>query len=271
MTKLKNKTVLLTGGAAGIGYEMCKMLLSKGVKKIIIWDINQDFISDLPSKFQNGHERVRGTYMDVTDTNRIVAEAEKLIASGNCPDILINNAGIIVGKDFAEHQHLEIDNMMNVNIMGAMHVTLAFLPAIISRGSGHIVNVASAAGLTSNPKMSVYVASKWAMTGWSDSLRIELEHLGKDLHVTTVNPYYINTGMFSGVQSTPLLPILEPESVASKIIKCIETNKLRLRMPFLVKFTPLAAGLLPPRLFDVIVGGWFGIYRSMDHFTGHKK
>jgi short-subunit dehydrogenase len=152
-----------------------------------------------------------------------------------------------------------------------MQVTRAFLPRMIEKGGGHIINVSSAAGLVSNPKMSVYVASKWAMNGWSDSLRIELEALKKDLHVTTVNPYYISTGMFDGVESTALLPILRPDYVANKIVRAIEQNKIRLRLPFLVRFTPLAAGLLPPRWFDLIIGKWFGIYRSMNHFTGHNK
>jgi short-subunit dehydrogenase len=209
--------------------------------------------------------------VDVSNTQSILLEANKLLQAGICPDILINNAGVIVGKQFVDHHPDEINFTMNVNIIGSMQVTRAFLPRMIEKGGGHIINVSSAAGLVSNPKMSVYVASKWAMNGWSDSLRIELEALKKDLHVTTVNPYYISTGMFDGVESTALLPILRPDYVANKIVRAIEQNKIRLRLPFLVRFTPLAAGLLPPRWFDLIIGKWFGIYRSMNHFTGHNK
>jgi all-trans-retinol dehydrogenase (NAD+) len=74
--------------------------------------------------------------------------------------------------------------------------------------------------MLSNPKMSVYAASKWAVTGWSDSLRLEMTQLHKNVHVTTVLPYYINTGMFDGVKSS-IMPILKPEKVAAKVIRAI--------------------------------------------------
>lgn len=271
MTKFKDKTALITGGASGIGLIISKILLEKQIKKLIIWDINPEFQAQLPHVFGQHSASVLYTIIDVANTQNILSEATKLLQAGICPDILINNAGVIVGKLFVEHEPNEIEFTMNVNIVGSMQVTRAFLPAMVEKGSAHIINVSSAAGLVSNPKMSVYVASKWAMNGWSDSLRIELEALNKDMHVTTVNPYYISTGMFDGVESTPLLPILKPDYVANKIVRAIEQNKIRLRLPFLVRFTPLAAGLLPPRWFDLIIGKWFGVYRSMNHFTGHKK
>jgi short-subunit dehydrogenase len=271
MTKLKDKTVLITGGAAGIGLIMCKLLLNKEIKQLIIWDIDKGFLQAYKAIFGLNSNRVSCSEIDVSNTQSIQKEANNLLNAGICPDIIINNAGVIVGKQFVDHEPDEINFTMNVNIIGSMQVTRAFLPTMIERGGGHIINVSSAAGLVSNPKMSVYVASKWAMNGWSDSLRIELETLNRGMHVTTVNPYYISTGMFDGVESTPLLPILKPEVVASKIVKAIECNKVRLRLPFLVRFTPLAAGLLPPRWFDLIIGKWFGIYRSMNHFVGHTK
>lgn len=271
MTKFKDRTALITGGASGIGLIISKILLQKGIKKLIIWDINPEFQAQLPHVFGQHSASVLYTVVDVSNTQSVLLEAGKLLQLGICPDVLINNAGVIVGKHFVDHEPEEIAFTMNVNIIGSMQVTRAFLPTMIEKGGAHIINVSSAAGLVSNPKMSVYVASKWAMNGWSDSLRIELEALKKDLHVTTVNPYYISTGMFDGVESTALLPILKPEYVANKIVRAIEQNKIRLRLPFLVRFTPLAAGLLPPRWFDLIIGKWFGVYRSMIHFTGHKK
>lgn len=93
-----------------------------------------------------------------------------------------------------------------------MHIALELLPEMILRGSGHIVNIASAAGFVSNPKMSVYVASKFAVVGWSDSLRLEMERNKTGVHVSTVTPYYIDTGMFAGVKT--LIPILKPEYAA---------------------------------------------------------
>src|SRR5690606_282981 len=84
-------------------------------------------------------------------------------------------------------------------------------------------------GIVSNPKMSVYAASKWSLIGWSDSLRLEMKQMDKKVNVTTIMPYYIDTGMFDGVKSK--IPILEPEAAALTIVKAIEKNKKMITIP----------------------------------------
>lgn len=111
--------------------------------------------------------------------------------------------------------------------------------------------------MLSNPKMSVYAASKWAATGWSDSVRIELEEMKSNVHVTIVTPYYINTGMFDGVKSR-IIPILKPEYVCRRIIRAIERN------------TGFWQAFLPTCVFDFFFGQVVGLYHAMDHFTGRK-
>ncbi|MOA38335.1 putative oxidoreductase SadH [compost metagenome] len=137
---------------------------------------------------------------------------------------------------------------------------------MLTRNSGHICNIASSAGLISNPKMSVYAASKWSLIGWSDSLRLEMKQLKKNIGVTTVTPYYINTGMFDGVRS--VIPLLKPEKAANKIIKAIENNRIFLSMPWSVRFVRFFQGLLPIWFFDWFVGKVMGIYSTMEHFKG---
>jgi all-trans-retinol dehydrogenase (NAD+) len=102
-----------------------------------------------------------------------------------------------------------------------------------------------------------------------DSLRIEMKLLKKNISVTTVTPYYINTGMFEGIKS--VIPILKPESVARKIIHGIEHNRIFVSMPWSVHFIRLSQGLLPVRIFDWFAGSVLGIYKTMDHFKGHKS
>jgi short-subunit dehydrogenase len=185
-------------------------------------------------------------------------------------DILFNNAGIIIGKEFHHHTHKEIDLTMRINADALMHVALEFIPGMIEKKKGHIINIASAAGLVTSPKMSVYVASKHAVVGWSESLRLELEAITKNLHVTTVTPSYINTGMFEGVRS-PVVPILKPETAARKIIAGVKKNKIFIRMPGIVYLVPFVKGILPQRWLDVVVGKWFGFHKSMDAFKGKQK
>jgi short-subunit dehydrogenase len=138
------------------------------------------------------------------------------------------------------------------------------------RPAAHIVNIASAASMLGNPRMSVYVASKWALAGWSDSLRIELAQLTPVIRVTRINPFYIATGMFHGVRS-PIIPILTPEVVIPRMLRAIEGNALSLQLPWIVNILPFVRSILPSALFDLIVGEWLGVYHTMDAFTGRQN
>ena len=158
---------------------------------------------------------------------------------------------------------------MAVNASAPMLLAREVLPGMIARNEGHVCNIASTAGMISNPRMSVYAASKWAVIGWSDSLRIELQEARSGVHVTTVAPYYIDTGMFRGVRSR-LVPILDPEKTARKIIRAIERNCDFRGIPWSFHLIRLAQGVLPTSWFDCIIGHWAGIYHTMDHFTGRK-
>ncbi|MDD8017858.1 MAG: SDR family oxidoreductase [Bacteroidota bacterium] len=270
MSTLKNKTLLITGGASGIGKLMGKLAIEKGIRTLIIWDVNSSLLEETGRELQSPSCSVRGYVVDVSKTEQIISTANQVRKEVGNIDILINNAGIVVGKYFHEHTHNDIDRSIAINSLALMHIALDFLPGMIERNSGHIVTISSAAGMVGNPKMSVYAASKWAALGWSDSLRIEMEKIGKDIHVTAVTPYYISTGMFAGVKSSIFIPITKPETAARKIIRGIERNALYVRMPLLVYTLQLVKGILPTRLFDFFVGKLLGVYSTMDEFTGRK-
>ncbi len=193
----------MTGGASGIGRIISRMMLERGAE-VVIWDISQENIDQTLSELAT-KGKISGYRVDVSN----YASVESVAKEVGAIDLLINNAGIVVGRDFSEHTISDIDRTMGVNIMAPMYLTHQFLPAMIARKSGHICNIASMAGTVSNPRMSVYAASKWGLFGWSDSLRLEMEREKTEVKVTTVLPYYINTGMFDGVQST--IPIQKPE------------------------------------------------------------
>ena len=266
MKNFKGKRVLITGGASGIGKIMGRIFLEKGAI-LIIWDINQTKIDETVEEFSKQGE-IYGYNVDISDLMQIKSASALVSSTIGTVDVLINNAGIVVGKYFQDHTSKEIEQTMNINANAPMLVTLEFLPAMIKQNSGHICNIASSAGLISNPRMSVYAASKWAVIGWSDSVRIEMQRQKINVGVTTVTPYYINTGMFDGVRS--LIPILNPERVARKIVRAIENNRIILSMPWSMHFVRFSQGLLPIWLFDWFTGNVLGIYKTMDHFTGRK-
>jgi len=268
MKQLENKTVLITGGASGIGKIMVRLMLERKAK-VIIWDINQEKIDKTVSEFSNKGD-VFGFHIDVSNVEQIHETAKKVKQEIGVVDVLINNAGIVVGKFFNEHSVVNITKTMEVNANAPMLITMEFLNDMLDQNSGHICNIASSGGLISNPKMSVYAASKWSVIGWSDSLRLEIKQMNKKVHVTTIMPYYINTGMFDGVKSK--IPILKPEATALTIIKAIERNKKMLSIPgYIYRFTRLGQAIMPVNMFDWFVGSVLGIYKTMEYFTGHKK
>ena len=267
MSQITNKTALITGGASGIGKLMGRSLLEKGLKTLVIWDINEALLATTANEFRQLGFTVYTDTVNVMDTPAMLESAEKVKQEVGTIDILINNAGIIVGKSFTTHTHADIDRTMAINTAALMHITKAFLPSMQDQQSGHIVNIASAAGLVSNPNMSVYVASKWAVIGWSDSLWLEMQRDKTGIEVTTVTPYYISTGMFDGVKS-PVIPIVKPATAANHIVKGITKNRRFVRMPLIVYTLLLVKGILPASWFDIAVGKWMGVYHSMDAFKG---
>ena len=267
--KLKNANVLITGGASGIGKLMGRMALEKGARCFIIWDININGIEATRQELSK-YGKVEGYVVDVSKYEIVEEVYKKTIKECGDIDILINCAGVITSnKTFDQQTVDEMTRTMNINTLAPMFVTRVMLPDMLKRNHGHICNIASAGGMLSNPKMSVYAASKWGAIGWSDSVRIELENMKSKVHVTTVAPYFINTGMFNGVKS-PIIPVLKPEYVSKKVIRAIEKNKRFKGIPFGFHFIRFWQFVLPTKVFDWFFGEVMGIYHAMDAFTGRK-
>ena len=270
MSSFKNKTVLITGGASGIGLLMGQRVLEQQAARLIIWDVSNENINQAKEKLHQYHNRVHCYSLNIAEPGQVNHAAQKVLQQFGPIDILINNAGIVVGKSFEHHSTDDINRTIAINLTGAMQVTRAFLPAMIDQQSGHIVNIASAAGRMANPKMSVYAGSKWGLIGWSESLRVEMENNQSRIHVTTVEPSYIKTGMFAGVKPPLLTPLLEPEHISRAIIRAVQQNKIVLRKPFMVKLIPFLKGIMPIRLFDLVAGKLFNVYSSMETFKGRE-
>ena len=268
--KIKGSNVLITGGASGIGKIMGRMALEKGARNLIIWDINIAAIEAVKQEFK-GLGNVYGFKVDVSNNELVTMAYKKVAEECGEVDILINCAGIVTSnKTFDQMSADEITRTININTIAPMFVAHAMLPGMLRRNRGHICTITSAGGMLSNPKMSVYAASKWGATGWSDSVRIELQEMKSNVRITTVAPYFINTGMFDGVKS-PIIPILKPEYVSRKVLRAIEKNKNFAGIPFGFHFIRFWQAFLPSRVFDFLFGKVFGIYHAMDKFTGRTR
>ena len=271
MTKITNRTVLITGGASGIGKLIAQRCVAQKAFQVILWDINEQALDQTRQEFEAQGEKVLTYVVDVSSLEDIQQAAQEVLGEVGVVDILFNNAGIVVGKPFAEHSHKDISRTIDINVSAVMHLASEFLPAMLKQGEGHIINIASAAGLIPNPNMSVYAASKWAVLGWSESLRLEMETEKTGVKITTVLPSYINTGMFDGVKAPMLTPIMEPEFIVDKIMEGVKKDSILIKEPFMVKSLPILKGILPTRAFDLIAGKMFGVYKTMSTFIGKPK
>ena len=267
MKNLADKTVLITGGASGIGKIMVRLMLERKAR-VIIWDIDQIKIEETISEFSKIGS-VSGYHVDIANIEQIQESAKRVKQEIGVVDVLINNAGIIVGKYFSEHSLSDISKTMDINANAPMFITKVFLDDMLAQNSGHICNIASSGGLVSNPKMSVYAASKWSLIGWSDSLRLEMKQLKKNINVTTILPYYINTGMFDGVKSR--IPIQNPEAAALTIVKAIEKKKKLITIPgWIYRLTRLSQAIFSINLYDWMMDRVLGVYSTMADFKGRK-
>ena len=270
-TYFQNKTILITGAASGIGRRFAEKVASKGISQLVLWDRNPDTLMIVADGI-DGDTEVIAHDVDVSSEKSINDHAEKLKKEGVLPDLILNCAGIVAGKKmFHEHSMDEIRRTMDINTTGSMWVTHAFLNEMIERGSGHVVNLASASGYIGNPFMSVYAASKWAVIGWSESLRLEMDKVNSGVIITTVIPSYIKTGMFDGVKPPLLVPLLETDQMVDLMMKGISQKKNKIQAPFMVRFVPLIKSLLPASAFDWVAGNLLGVYGSMETFKGREK
>lgn len=245
--------------------------LREGAQNLVVWDVDEKSMQDLSDECNKNGWNCHTYKVDLSVPSEIENTATQVKKEIGGIDILFNNAGIVVGKTFLDQSPEEIQKTISVNIEAVMLTARAFLPKMVERKSGHIINISSASALIANPNMSVYAASKWAVTGWSESLRLEMQHAKSNVKITTVQPSYINTGMFEGVRAPLLTPFLDPDDITEKIITAVKKDKIIIREPFMVKLTPFLKGVLPTRVFDLLAGKFFRVYSSMNRFTGRKK
>jgi all-trans-retinol dehydrogenase (NAD+) len=270
MSEIAGRHVLVTGGASGLGRSMATKLATLG-GRITIWDINRAnldaVVADLNAR---SGTTARGFVCDVSAREAVYQCAADTVAAGGPVDILINNAGVVSGQDFLDLPDEKIAATFAINVLSLFWTGKAFLPEMIRRNSGHVVTIASASGLIGVARLTDYSASKWAAIGFDESLRAELRKVAPRVMTTVVAPYYINTGMFRGVKSRfpLLLPILEEDDVAERIVRAIRSNRRRLIMPWLVYVVP-PIRLLPVGLFDW-VANFLGVNTSMDEFIGRS-
>jgi len=274
MKSVEGRTVLVTGAAKGMGRLFAERAIAERASAVVLLDVDEDALNDTLDALADGPSEVSGYVVDVGDATEVADTAAAVLDDLGRIDVLINNAGVVRGNHYFWETDLERDTKftIDVNTLAPMYVAHAFLPAMIEASTEcRLVNLASAAGFTPNPRMAVYAASKWAVIGWSDSVRLELKQAGFDhVKVTTVCPYYVRTGMFDGASSAPLLPILDPDDVVAEAWDAMLAGRSFVVLPKTVLLSEVLKGVLPIDVRDFIADRIIGVYHTMDDFTGRS-
>lgn len=275
MRSVKGKNVLVTGAAMGMGRLFAERAIAEEAAAVVLWDINEEALNQTLGELDKGPCAVTGYVVDISDADEVMATAVDVLDDIGHLDVLVNNAGIVRGNAYFWETDPERDTRATiaVNTLAPMFVAHAFLESMIGApAETRLLNISSAAGFTPNPRMSVYAASKWALTGWSDSVRLELKQAGHDhVKVTTVAPYYVRTGMFDGARSAPLLPILDPDEVVEEAWTGMLAGSPFVVLPKTVLLSEMLKGVLPVGVRDFIADHVIGVYRTMEDFTGRAE
>lgn len=276
--KFAGRRVLVTGGGRGMGLLIARGAAARGAR-VALWDRDADALDAAAGDFSPtagdispaggaSASEVWRQVVDVSDRRQVEKAAAALASGFGEVEILVNNAGVVSGKAFADLTPEEVERTLAVNAAALFWLTRAFLPPMIRRGEGHLVTMASAAGLIGVPGLSDYCASKFAAVGFHESLRAELRRIAPGVRATLVCPFFVDTGMFAGVRTRfpRLLPILRPETVAAATIRAVERDRAVVVRPRFVHSLKLLR-LLPGGWLDPLAA-FFGIHAAMDTFEG---
>ncbi|XP_033838876.1 epidermal retinol dehydrogenase 2-like [Periophthalmus magnuspinnatus] len=270
---IRGEVVLITGAGSGIGRLMAQEFASHQTV-LVLWDINQDGLKQTAALAQeNGAVRVHSYVCDCSSKNDVYGVADQVKREVGDVSILVNNAGIVTGKKFMDAPDSLIEKTMEVNVMAHFWTYKAFLPAMVANNHGHLVSIASSAGLLGVNGLADYCASKFAAVGFAESIGLEMLAMGKSgVKTTIVCPYFINTGMFDGCQTKwpRLMPILKPEYAIKKIMEAILTDQAYLLMPRSMYAIAGLKNILSTK-HGLLLGEYLGAFNMMDHFRGRTK
>jgi short-subunit dehydrogenase len=274
MKSVAGKTVLVTGGAQGLGKLFATRAVKEGATAVVLWDINETTLKETAAELEAlGSSRIHADVVDVSSAQAVTEAADRVREAVGTVHVLLNNAGIVRGNGYSwENEVRDIESTMAINAVAPQLISRAFLPGMIASGEEcRMLTLASSAGLTAVPRLAAYCGSKWAAVGWSDSVRLELEQAGHNrIKVTTVCPTYINTGMFENAGGIKFTPMLEPEQVVDDSWHEMLKGGPFLITPWTSQLNKVLTGVLPIKLRDIWLRS-VGVYDSMAKFTGHAK
>ena len=232
----KNKIVLITGASSGIGKQTALEFAKKGANLILVAR-RKDKLELVAKELEKFHTTILVCSCDVSNKDQVKEMSKIVLEKFDTVDILVNNAGFAIFGSVSDLSIDEIESQMETNYFGMIYCIKNFLPIMLNKKSGHIVNVASVAASFGLPGIASYCASKFAMLGFSEGLKHELKDTG--IGITVVSPIMVRTNFFDH-PSFEKMPKYSPTSLSSKtvanaILKASNSPRLEIIVPSVVR------------------------------------
>jgi short-subunit dehydrogenase len=268
MTTIRGAAAAVTGAASGIGRALALELAARGCD-LALADRDEAGLQTLAAEIKTRHARkVTVHQVDVSEPGQIEAFAQSSVAAHPGLNIVINNAGVALMGTFGEIDQAQMEWLMNINFWGVVRGTRAFLPQLATRREAHIVNLSSIFGIIAPPGQTAYTAAKFAVRGFSESLRHELAMANSPIRLSVVHPGGVATniarnsrsgvGMIDNARRAQSIERFEavakttPAAAALRIIQGIEKNQPRILIGNDARFMDLLQRLRPGTYWKVL-------------------
>lgn len=271
MKDFQNKVAVITGAGSGIGRALARDLAAAGAR-LALSDVNQVGLQETADSLGLDSDRLITEAFDVADRDAFYAFAERVTGHFGAAHLVFNNAGVALGATVEDMSYEDFEWLMGINFWGVVHGTKAFLPHLKAAGEGHIVNVSSVFGLIGVPTQSAYNAAKFAVRGFTEALRQELEMEGGRVSCTSVHPGGIKTNiarnarMGAGVEKITgdvdkarrdfeKMFRTTPEEASQTILKGVKGNKRRVLIGSDARAIDSMQRLMPTAYQRIMVAG----------------
>lgn len=262
MKSFNNKVAAITGAGSGIGRSLAMQLAAQGCS-LALSDVNAKGLEETVAQLEASGVKVSHACVDVADRDAVYAWAAASVAAHGSMNLIFNNAGVALGAPVDGMSEADLKWIMDINFWGVVYGTQAFLPHLKASGDGHVINISSVFGIAAIPSQSAYNASKFAVRGFTEALRQELEIAGVPVSATTVHPGGIKTNIaraarFSGEMKTFLgvdeaqgkagferLFITSADTAAQVILAAVRANRRRVLIGPDAKAIDLMVRLMP--------------------------
>ena len=268
MKNFQNKVAAITGAGSGIGQQLALLLAKEGCH-LSLSDVNEQGLIETVEKLKDTDVRVTIKKLDVADRVAVKEWVEETVQDHGSVNMIFNNAGVALASTVEGASYEELEWIVNINFWGVVYGTKEFLPFIKQTGDGHIVNISSLFGLTAQPTQSAYNATKFAVRGFTESLRQELDMENCGVSALCVHPGGIRTNIANSAKMNDSLKTLgmnpeksaksfnkllrcPPKEAARQILEAVKKDKRRLLIGNDAKALDLLQRLLPTGYQKVI-------------------